>query len=147
MQLILLLPVGQTLKWVCTLSYSGLILKVLKHGLLILIPTHWLLVLIQWNRCTTWVILVQNGSVPTTRTRNGQESSKAWEAILLKEIQVTWNKQYSQESRKLTVYGCLEVHTCFLQNLPKIACFFKQVRLLEIRHYWLDRGGRRKDFK
>ena len=48
------------------------------------------------------------------RTRNGQESSKARWAIWLKEIQVTWNKQCSQESWKLTVYGCLEVHTCFL---------------------------------
>ena len=61
----------------------------------------------------------------TGRTRNGQESSKAREAILLKEIQVTWDKQYTLESRKLNVNGCLEVHTCFLQNLPKIACFFQ----------------------
>ena len=83
----------------------------------------------------------------SSRTRNGQESSKARGAILLKEMQVTWNKQFSQECFKLTGYGCLDVHTCFLQNLPKIACFFKQGQLLEIRHYWIAWGGRQKYFK
>ena len=46
------------------------------------------------------------------RTRNGQQSSKARGAILLKGKQVTWNKQFSQESFKLTVHGRLDVNVC-----------------------------------